>query len=236
MRGLPSKTLTVHINNRAPVPASPTQVAPAADASVSLPFTFDWTDTANPQVAGYDLDVDTDPNFGGEFGATLDPGHLPFGLHARLRPRARQLFLENSRAAWRGRWSLVGRTRNHRHRGAAHAGGFASLLAYRFTKRHGGWKSDPGEIDSQRTCAGRWRDGRRSRAICLRPICRAAFSFHRGKPTPSSLPSRLSQSREQQSVLFVPLMAVDATEFDRTVSVTFRHPDQRRECGRRNFV
>jgi hypothetical protein len=71
VRGLPSKTVAVQITNSAPVPAAPTQVAPAAGASVSLPFTFDWTDTANPQVAGYDLDVDTDPNFGGEFGVLL---------------------------------------------------------------------------------------------------------------------------------------------------------------------
>ena len=56
------------------MPAAPTQVAPAAGASVSLPFTFDWTDTANPQVAGYDLDVDTDPNFGGDFGVLLIQG------------------------------------------------------------------------------------------------------------------------------------------------------------------
>ena len=45
-----------------------TQVAPAAAATVSLPFIFDWSDTANPQVPGYDLDVDTDPNFAGGFG------------------------------------------------------------------------------------------------------------------------------------------------------------------------
>ena len=74
VRGLPSKTVAVQITNNAPVPAAPTQVAPAAGASVSLPFTFDWTDTANPQVAGYDLDVDTDPNFGGNFGVLLIQG------------------------------------------------------------------------------------------------------------------------------------------------------------------
>ena len=74
VRGLPSKTVAVQITNSAPVPTAPTQVAPAAGASVSLPFTFDWTDTANPQVVGYDLDVDTDPNFGGEFGVLLIQG------------------------------------------------------------------------------------------------------------------------------------------------------------------
>src|SRR4029450_4874674 len=39
------------------------QVAPAAGASVRIPFLFDWTDTANPQVLGYDLQVDTTANF-----------------------------------------------------------------------------------------------------------------------------------------------------------------------------
>ena len=29
----------------------------------STPFFFDWSDTANPQVPGYDLEVDTAPNF-----------------------------------------------------------------------------------------------------------------------------------------------------------------------------
>jgi hypothetical protein len=65
LRSLPSATLNVHITNAAPVPAAVSQVAPAAGASVSLPFVFDWTDTTNPQVPGYDLQVDTTPNFTG---------------------------------------------------------------------------------------------------------------------------------------------------------------------------
>ena len=63
VRSLPSATLNVHITNAAPVPAAVSQVAPAAGASVSTPFLFDWSDTANPQVPGYDLQVDTTPNF-----------------------------------------------------------------------------------------------------------------------------------------------------------------------------
>jgi hypothetical protein len=68
VRSLPSATLNVHVTNGAPVPPAPALTAPAAGASVSLPFFFDWSDTANPQVPGYDLDVDTDPNFAGSFG------------------------------------------------------------------------------------------------------------------------------------------------------------------------
>jgi hypothetical protein len=74
VRSLPSATLNVHITNAAPVPAAPSLVAPAAGASVSPPFFFDWSDTTNPQIPGYDLDVDTDPNFGGAFGVLLLQG------------------------------------------------------------------------------------------------------------------------------------------------------------------
>ena len=74
VRSLPSATLNVHVTNAAPVPAAPALVAPVAGASVSLPFFFDWSDTANPQVPGYDLDVDTDPNFAGSFGVLFLSG------------------------------------------------------------------------------------------------------------------------------------------------------------------
>jgi hypothetical protein len=63
VRSLPSPTLNVHVTNAAPLPAAVSQVAPAAGASVRIPFLFDWTDTANPQVLGYDLQVDTTANF-----------------------------------------------------------------------------------------------------------------------------------------------------------------------------
>src|SRR6267143_1516666 len=71
VRGLPSAVLNVHIVNTAPVPPSPTPLSPAGGATVSLPFTFDWTDTANPQIPGYDIDVDDEPTFSGTFGVLL---------------------------------------------------------------------------------------------------------------------------------------------------------------------
>ena len=71
VRGLPSPTLNVKITNTAPVPPAPTLLAPSTGATVSIPFTFDWTDTQNPQDAGYDLDIDDEPNFQGEFGVFL---------------------------------------------------------------------------------------------------------------------------------------------------------------------
>ena len=71
VRGLPSAVLNVKIVNTAPVPPSPTPLFPANGATVSLPFTFDWSDTANPQIPGYDIDVDNEPTFSGTFGVLL---------------------------------------------------------------------------------------------------------------------------------------------------------------------
>ena len=74
VRGLPSPTLSVQITNAAPVPPAPTLLSPIGGASVTLPFTLDWTDTANPQVAGYDIDIDDEPNFLGTVGVLLVQG------------------------------------------------------------------------------------------------------------------------------------------------------------------
>jgi len=71
VRGLPSATLNVKITNAAPVPPAPKPLSPAGGATVSLPFTFDWSDTPNPQIPGYDIDVDDDPNFAGTFGVLM---------------------------------------------------------------------------------------------------------------------------------------------------------------------
>jgi hypothetical protein len=71
VRGLPSAVVNVKITNAAPVPPAPTPLSPAGGATVSLPFTFDWSDTANPQIPGYDIDVDDEPTFSGTFGVLL---------------------------------------------------------------------------------------------------------------------------------------------------------------------
>jgi hypothetical protein len=63
VRSLPSATLTVKITDAAPAPPAVSQVAPAAGATVSTPFFFDWSDAPNPQVPGYDVDVNTSPTF-----------------------------------------------------------------------------------------------------------------------------------------------------------------------------
>ncbi len=52
VRSLPSSTVRVAITNAAPVPPAPSLVSPAAGATVTVPFTFDWSDTANQQVPG----------------------------------------------------------------------------------------------------------------------------------------------------------------------------------------
>jgi hypothetical protein len=71
VRGLPSAVLNVKITNTAPVPAAPTPLSPSGGGTVSLPFTFDWSDTPNPQIPGYDIDVDDEPTFSGTFGVLL---------------------------------------------------------------------------------------------------------------------------------------------------------------------
>ena len=69
--GLPSALLNVKIVNTAPVPPPPTPQFPSANATVSLPFEFNWSDTPNPQIPGYDIDVDDDPAFDGVFGVLM---------------------------------------------------------------------------------------------------------------------------------------------------------------------
>ena len=63
MRSLPSATLKVQITNAAPVPAGVSPVAPATGATVRLPFFLDWSDTPNPQVPGYDLEINGNAGF-----------------------------------------------------------------------------------------------------------------------------------------------------------------------------
>ena len=63
VRSLPSAPIAVQITNAAPVPAGVSPVSPAAGVSVQLPFFFDWSDTANPQVPGYEIDVNTSSSF-----------------------------------------------------------------------------------------------------------------------------------------------------------------------------
>ena len=63
VRSLPSATLRVQITNAAPIPVGVSPVAPASGATVQLPFFLDWSDTPNPQVPGYDVEVNTSSNF-----------------------------------------------------------------------------------------------------------------------------------------------------------------------------
>jgi hypothetical protein len=60
---LPSAPIKVQITDAAPVPPGVSQVSPVDGASVQLPFFFDWSDTPNPQVPGYELNVNTSSSF-----------------------------------------------------------------------------------------------------------------------------------------------------------------------------
>src|SRR5262249_33990293 len=74
VRGLPSPTLSVQVTNAAPLPPPPTLLSPIGGATVTAPFMLDWSDTANPFVAAYDLDIDNEPNFLGAIGVLLAQG------------------------------------------------------------------------------------------------------------------------------------------------------------------
>ena len=107
VRGLPSPTLNVKITNTAPVPPAPTPLSPSGGATVSIPFTFDWTDTPNPQDAGYDLDVDDEPNFQGEFGVLLvqNVSRSDYMLTETLAPGTYFWRVRAVHGAVRGPWS-----------------------------------------------------------------------------------------------------------------------------------
>jgi hypothetical protein len=66
--GLPSPTVAIQLTYKAPVPAAPTLLAPANRVTVMLPFTLEWTPDPNPQVEGYQLEINSTPNFSGGCG------------------------------------------------------------------------------------------------------------------------------------------------------------------------
>ena len=74
VRSLASATVVVHVTDAAPVPPAVSLVAPASAATVSLPFFFDWSDTTNPQIPGYELDVNTSPTFADNTMVLILPG------------------------------------------------------------------------------------------------------------------------------------------------------------------
>ena len=107
VRGLPSAVLNVKIVNTAPVPAAPTPLSPSGGATVSLPFKFDWTDTANPQIPGYDIDVDDEPTFSGTFGVLLvqDISRSDYTLVSDLPPGTYYWRVRAVHGNTRGPWS-----------------------------------------------------------------------------------------------------------------------------------
>jgi hypothetical protein len=68
VRGLPSPTVAVRLTFRAPVPAPPRLRAPDSGAKVLLPVTLKWSADPNPQIEGYQLEINSIPNFSGGCG------------------------------------------------------------------------------------------------------------------------------------------------------------------------
>lgn len=59
----PSNLQTFVLSYNAPLPPPPTLIVPANGATVQLPVTLKWTDVPNPQNAGYEFEIATDPQF-----------------------------------------------------------------------------------------------------------------------------------------------------------------------------
>ena len=66
--GLPSPTVAIALTYKAPVPPPPTLRAPADGVTVLLPVTLKWTADPNPQVEGYQLEINSTSNFSGGCG------------------------------------------------------------------------------------------------------------------------------------------------------------------------
>jgi hypothetical protein len=90
--GLPSPALALKITFHAPVPAAPSLLAPPAGATVTLPVALSWTPDPNPQVEGYQLEINSKPGFAAGCGGIEEcvtgltqPGDtltsLPAGTH-----------------------------------------------------------------------------------------------------------------------------------------------------------
>jgi hypothetical protein len=90
--GLPSPTVRVTLTFHAPVPPPPSLLTPANGGTVGLPIELSWTPDPNPQIEGYQLEINDTPNFGGGCGGVelcttglSQPrdllGSLPAGIH-----------------------------------------------------------------------------------------------------------------------------------------------------------
>jgi hypothetical protein len=61
--GIPSNIINYSIFYNNPIAAPPTPLSPAAGASLTLPIQMAWTDVANPQPSGYELQIAKDSGF-----------------------------------------------------------------------------------------------------------------------------------------------------------------------------
>jgi len=61
--GVPSNTINYSVFYNNPIGAPPARVSPASGASLTLPLQIAWTDVANPQPSGYELQIAKDSGF-----------------------------------------------------------------------------------------------------------------------------------------------------------------------------
>ena len=190
VRGLPSPTLNV----RSPTPRRSRRARrrsrPSAGATVSLPFTFDWTDTPNPQIVGYDLDVDDEPNFEGDVrrAAVQDISRSDYMLVSDLAPGTYFWRVRALHGAVVGPWSA-----GASFRVVASPPTPPGLDLFWIITEPGsvvGRRVDAGARHAEQAGAARRRDGRRSPATCRTRKCRRASSSPRARPMRRSLRSR----------------------------------------------
>src|SRR5689334_13239164 len=61
--GLPSNVISYSVFYNNPISAPPSPISPANGASLTLPIQLAWTDVANPQPSGYELQIAKDSGF-----------------------------------------------------------------------------------------------------------------------------------------------------------------------------
>jgi hypothetical protein len=63
IRSLPSNLIQFSVFYGNPLPAPPSLLSPADNATATFPITFQWTDVPNPQDSGYEIEIARDPQF-----------------------------------------------------------------------------------------------------------------------------------------------------------------------------
>ena len=61
--GVPSNVINFSVQFNNPLPAPPTPLSPTGGQTTTLPLTFSWTSSPNPQPSGYEIEIADDSGF-----------------------------------------------------------------------------------------------------------------------------------------------------------------------------